>query len=129
MDGPLSLNKFGKAANCASNAASRGRCMCFFSSRRRHTRLTVTGVQTCALPICPVGLGCTRLSIIDLSNGHQPMSNETGDIWIVFNGEIWNYKALRKEFLEKGHRFRTNSDTETIIHAYEEYGEIGRAHV
>ncbi len=67
----------------------------------------------------PVGLGSTRLSIIDLSNGHQPMSNETGDIWIVFNGEIWNYKALRKEFLEKGHRFRTNSDTETIIHAYD----------
>jgi asparagine synthase (glutamine-hydrolysing) len=70
----------------------------------------------------PVGLGSTRLSIIDLSGGHQPMSNETGDIWIVFNGEIWNYKTLRKELLEKGHQFRTNSDTETIIHAYEEYG-------
>src|SRR5438067_37077 len=69
-----------------------------------------------------VGLGSTRLSIIDLGNGHQPMSNVTGDIWIVFNGEIWNYKSLRKEFLEKGHQFRTNSDTETIIHAYEEYG-------
>ncbi len=69
-----------------------------------------------------VGLGSTRLSIIDLGNGHQPMSNETGDIWIVFNGEIWNYKSLRKEFLEKGYRFRTNSDTETIIYAYEEYG-------
>jgi len=77
----------------------------------------------------PVGLGSTRLSIIDLSNGHQPMSNETGDIWIVFNGEIWNYKALRKEFLEKGHRFRTNSDTETIIHAYEEYGVDCIAHL
>jgi len=70
----------------------------------------------------PVGLGSTRLSIVDLSGGHQPMSNETGDIWIVFNGEIWNYKTLRKELLEKGHQFRTNSDTETIIHAYEEYG-------
>src|SRR5438128_213431 len=77
----------------------------------------------------PVGLGSTRLSIIDLSNGHQPMSNETGDIWIVFNGEIWNYKALHKEFLEKGHRFRTNSDTETIIHAYEEYGVDCIAHL
>ena len=77
----------------------------------------------------PVGLGSTRLSIIDLSNGHQPMSNETGDVWIVFNGEIWNYKALRKEFLEKGHRFRTNSDTETIIHAYEEYGVDCIAHL
>lgn len=69
-----------------------------------------------------VGLGFARLSIIDLSGGHQPMSNETGDVWIVFNGEIWNYKALRKELLEKGHQFRTNSDTETIVHAYEEYG-------
>src|SRR6266702_85502 len=77
----------------------------------------------------PVGLGSTRLSIIDLSNGHQPISNETGDVWIVFNGEIWNYKALRKEFLEKGHRFRTNSDTETIIHAYEEYGVDCIAHL
>ncbi len=70
----------------------------------------------------PIGLGFARLSIIDLSGGHQPMSNETGDIWLVFNGEIWNYKELRKELLEKGHQFRTNSDTETIVHAYEEYG-------
>ncbi len=70
----------------------------------------------------PVGLGFARLSIIDLSGGHQPMCNETGDIWIVFNGEIWNYKTLRAELLEKGHQFRTNCDTETIVHAYEEYG-------
>src|SRR5579859_8119708 len=70
----------------------------------------------------PIGLGIVRLSIIDLSGGHQPISDEVGDIWIVFNGEIWNYKSLRKELLEKGHRFRTNSDTETIVHAYEEYG-------
>ena len=77
----------------------------------------------------PLGLGFARLSIIDLESGHQPMSNETGEIWIVFNGEIWNYKALRKEFLEKGHRFRTNSDTETIIHAYEEYGVDCIAHL
>jgi len=70
----------------------------------------------------PVGLGFARLSIIDLSGGHQPMCNETGDIWLVFNGEIWNYKELRQTLIEKGHQFRTNSDTETIIHAYEEYG-------
>src|SRR3989440_483007 len=69
-----------------------------------------------------IGLGFARLSIIDLSGGHQPMSNETGDVWVVFNGEIWNYKELRKELIEKGHQFRTNSDTETIVHAYEEYG-------
>lgn len=70
----------------------------------------------------PAGLGFARLSIIDLRGGHQPMCNETGDIWIVFNGEIWNYKALRKELAEKGHHFATNSDTETAIRAYEEYG-------
>ena len=70
----------------------------------------------------PVGLGIVRLSIIDLTGGHQPISNETGDVWVVFNGEIWNYKALRQELIEKGHRFCTNSDTETIVHAYEEYG-------
>src|SRR5579875_1612755 len=70
----------------------------------------------------PTGLGFARLSIIDLSGGHQPMCNETGDVWLVFNGEIWNYKQLRQELIEKGHQFRTNSDTETIIHAYEEFG-------
>src|SRR5216110_792357 len=69
-----------------------------------------------------LGLGFTRLSIIDLSGGHQPMCNETGEIWVVFNGEIWNFKTLRQELLEKGHHFRTSSDTETIVHAYEEYG-------
>ncbi|HZU03089.1 MAG TPA: asparagine synthase (glutamine-hydrolyzing) [Ktedonobacteraceae bacterium] len=70
----------------------------------------------------PVGLGFARLSIIDLSGGHQPMCNETGDVWLIFNGEIWNYKTLRQELIAKGHQFRTHSDTETIIHAYEEYG-------
>ncbi|GCF08220.1 asparagine synthase (glutamine-hydrolyzing) [Dictyobacter arantiisoli] len=78
----------------------------------------------------PLGLGFARLSIIDLSGGHQPMCNETGDVWIVFNGEIWNYKELRKELQERGHIFQTNSDTETIVHAYEEYGVdcIARLH-
>ena len=77
----------------------------------------------------PIGLGFARLSIIDLSLSHQPMTNETGDIWLVFNGEIWNYKALRQELIEKGHQFRTNGDTETIIHAYEEYGTDAIAHL
>ena len=69
-----------------------------------------------------IGLGFTRLSIIDLQMGHQPMTNETRDIWLVFNGEIWNYQSLRLELLKRGHHFRTDSDTETIVHAYEEYG-------
>lgn len=70
-----------------------------------------------------VGLGMRRLSIIDLSTGHQPISNEDETVWVVFNGEIYNHLILRKELQGKGHRFSTNSDTEVIVHAYEEYGE------
>jgi asparagine synthase (glutamine-hydrolysing) len=70
----------------------------------------------------PVGLGFRRLSIIDLAGGHQPMSNSEGTVWIIFNGEIYNYKELRAELQSKGHEFRTNSDTEVIIHGYEEWG-------
>ncbi len=69
-----------------------------------------------------VGLGHRRLSIIDIEGGYQPMSNEDGSIWIVFNGEIYNYKELRKHLIAKGHILCTSSDTETIIHLYEEYG-------
>jgi asparagine synthase (glutamine-hydrolysing) len=69
-----------------------------------------------------VGLGMRRLSIIDLVTGDQPVSNEDGSIWIVFNGEIYNYKDLSAEFTSKGHNFATQCDTETIVHAYEEYG-------
>lgn len=69
-----------------------------------------------------VGLGFRRLSIIDLAGGHQPLSNEDGSIWIVFNGEIYNYKELRRRLLERGHRFATESDTEVIVHLYEEKG-------
>jgi asparagine synthase (glutamine-hydrolysing) len=71
----------------------------------------------------PVGLGFRRLAIIDLSGGHQPLSNEDGTIHIVFNGEIYNYKELRQYLLGRGHIFRTQSDTETIVHLYEELGE------
>lgn len=71
-----------------------------------------------------VGLGFRRLSIIDLSPaGHQPMSNEDGTVWIVFNGEIYNHAELRPALEAKGHVYRGRSDTETIIHLYEEYGE------
>jgi asparagine synthase (glutamine-hydrolysing) len=70
----------------------------------------------------PIGLGMRRLSIIDVAGGHQPISNENGTLWIVFNGEIYNHAQLRKELEPRGHRYRTNSDTETIVHLYEEYG-------
>jgi asparagine synthase (glutamine-hydrolysing) len=71
----------------------------------------------------PVGLGVRRLSIIDLVTGHQPITNEDGRIWVVLNGEIYNYLELRKDLEQKGHRFSTQTDTEAIVHAYEEYGE------
>jgi asparagine synthase (glutamine-hydrolysing) len=69
-----------------------------------------------------VGLGHRRLSIIDLNTGHQPLSNEDGTIWIVFNGEIYNFQELRDFLLSKGHVFRTRTDTEVIVHLYEEFG-------
>jgi asparagine synthase (glutamine-hydrolysing) len=68
-------------------------------------------------------LGMRRLSIIDIKTGQQPIVNESGDLAIVFNGEIYNFQELRKELLSLGHRFKTNSDTEAILHAYEEFGE------
>ena len=70
-----------------------------------------------------IAMGFRRLSIIDLGNGSQPMANETDDIIITFNGEIYNYKELREDLLKKGHIFKNNSDTECLIHAYEEYGK------
>jgi asparagine synthase (glutamine-hydrolysing) len=70
-----------------------------------------------------VGLGMRRLSIIDLSTGRQPIHNEDETVWLVFNGEIYNYRELRTELERAGHRFYTSSDTETIVHAYEQWGE------
>src|SRR5713101_5905749 len=67
-------------------------------------------------------LGMRRLSIIDLAGGHQPMSGCDRATTIVFNGEIYNYRELQRELEARGHQFKTHSDTETIVHAYEEYG-------
>jgi asparagine synthase (glutamine-hydrolysing) len=69
------------------------------------------------------GIGMRRLSIIDLQSGHQPIANEDESIWVVFNGEIYNHRELRCELEAMGHRFRTQSDTEAIVHAYEEFGD------
>src|SRR6266436_1615213 len=70
----------------------------------------------------PIAFGFRRLSIVDLAGGHQPMTNEDGTVWIVFNGEIYNHRELRRALEQCGHRYTTNSDTETILHLYEEYG-------
>jgi asparagine synthase (glutamine-hydrolysing) len=69
-----------------------------------------------------VGLAMRRLSIIDIATGHQPLSNENESVWIVYNGEIYNHQELRADLEARGHRYKTKSDTETIIHLYEEYG-------
>ena len=71
------------------------------------------------------GIGMRRLSIIDLSTGHQPISNEDGSVWIVFNGEIYEYQELRADLMARGHRFQTSSDTETLVHLYEQEGVEG----
>src|SRR5579883_1434758 len=69
-----------------------------------------------------VGLAMRRLSIIDVRTGHQPIANEDESVWIVYNGELYNHLALRQDLEARGHRYRTKSDTETIIHLYEEHG-------
>src|SRR5271155_5576341 len=70
-----------------------------------------------------LGLGFRRLSIIDLAGGHQPMSDREETVWIVFNGEIYNFHELRQELKNFGHVFQTNSDTEVIIHGYKQWGD------
>jgi asparagine synthase (glutamine-hydrolysing) len=77
----------------------------------------------------PIGLAHARLSIIDLAGGHQPIHNETNDVWVVFNGEIFNFVELRAILEAQGHRFYTHSDTEVIVHLYEEYGDAFVAHL
>jgi len=71
----------------------------------------------------PLGIAMRRLAIIDRAGGDQPLSNEDGRIWIVFNGEIYNHEGLRRELVDRGHTFRTHSDTECIVHAYEQWGD------
>ncbi len=112
MCGIAGVMKFGRDARVESGVV---RQMCDVMAHRGPDD---DGVYTDG----PVGLGMRRLSIIDVAGGHQPISNETGTVWIVFNGEIYNHAILRKDLEARGHRYKTNSDTETIVHLYEEYG-------
>src|SRR3989442_12570455 len=89
------------------------------SSTPCHRGQDAGGVQVSG----PVGLAHARLSIIDLQSGAQPMSTANSQLWITFNGEIFNYIELREELVGKGYQFATRSDTEVILHAYQEYGE------
>jgi asparagine synthase (glutamine-hydrolysing) len=91
---------------------------------RMLTRIQHRGPDECGIYIGEnIGFGSVRLSIIDIHGGQQPLPNEDLSLWIIFNGEIFNYIELRKELEEKGHHFRTQSDTEVIVHLYDEYGE------
>ena len=94
------------------------------TTRRMMGALVHRGPDEDGLLVAPsAALGMRRLSIIDLPGGHQPVFNEKGDVAVVFNGEIYNFPQLRKTLEARGHTFRTHSDTEVIVHAYEEWGE------
>jgi asparagine synthase (glutamine-hydrolysing) len=93
---------------------------------RMMQRLVHRGPDDSGVHIAPgVMLGVQRLRVIDPAGGHQPITNETGTVWVVLNGEIYNYRELREELIRKGHRFRTNCDTEVLVHLYEQEGEDG----
>jgi asparagine synthase (glutamine-hydrolysing) len=93
-------------------------------SRRMMEALRHRGPDEDGILVAPgAALGMRRLSIIDVADGHQPVFNENGNVAVIFNGEIYNFQALRKTLESRGHIFRTHSDTEAIVHAYEEWGE------
>jgi len=76
-----------------------------------------------------IGMAMRRLAIIDVIGGHQPIANEDGTVVVTFNGEIYNFKQLRTELIQAGHRFTSNSDTEVIVHAYEQWGDGSLSHL
>jgi asparagine synthase (glutamine-hydrolysing) len=111
---------------CGSTRAGDGRVLRAMNALMHHRGPDDEG--TFVDPGSGVGLGATRLSIIDVDGGHQPLANETKTVWAVQNGEIYNFQSLRSSLLDAGHRFSTRTDTEVLVHLYEEYGaELGHA--
>ncbi len=98
-----------------------GRTARSISARLRHRGPDDEGIYTDAG--AAVSLGVRRLAILDPAGGHQPLSNEDGSVWVAFNGAIYNYPRLREQLRERGHAFKTECDTEVLVHLYEEYGE------
>ena len=108
--------------NCTSQAKADEKTIIRMNDIQIHRGPDGDGVKLCEYSGLTVGLGHRRLSIVDLEGGSQPMSNEDGTVWITFNGEIYNHLDLRHELVGLGHRFATDSDTEAIVHAYEQWG-------
>src|SRR3990172_12889600 len=100
--------------------------LCSLNKRTDKTILTYRGPDDAGIYFdeeCNVGLGHRRLSVLDLSSfGHQPMSNDNGSIWITYNGEVYNYREIREELIKEGYNFKSHTDTEIVIKAYEEWG-------
>src|SRR5688500_81200 len=91
--------------------------------QRMMDAIAYRGPDDCGIYVTPNAvMGHRRLSIIDVASGHQPLSNEDQTVWVVFNGEIYNYPELRSELLSRGHHLATASDTEVIVHLYEDFG-------
>src|SRR5438067_1642877 len=107
-------------ANRATEAESRVRAM---TAAMRHRGPDEEGFLVNEARAPGLALGMRRLSIIDLPTGHQPLWNETRDVCVIFNGELYNYRELRERLVLSGHRFNTKSDTEILVHAWEEWGE------
>ena len=103
--------------------STRARCRAAGGADARRHRASRPGRCRDCSSTAQAALGHRRLSIVDLAAGHQPLANEDGTIWIVFNGEIYNHADVRPELEAAGHRYRTRSDTETIVHAYEQWGD------